>query len=202
MLTRKERFLNEIIGPSCNNNGLIMEAFGKVPREYFLDKALKYKIYMDLSLPIGFNQTMTKPSTMAYMISYLNLKKEHNVLEVGTGSGYQTAILANIFRDVYTIEINPKLYLRASNVIRKLYIGNVIFSLSNGIEGLPKYAPFNNIIISAELTQVPDLLVEQLYVGGVMVLPYKGRIVKIVKDVNKLLIYKLAPCKFVDFILD
>jgi protein-L-isoaspartate(D-aspartate) O-methyltransferase len=200
---QKKVFINEIIAPACNHNPLIINAFESIPRERFLDDAFKFKAYKDMALPIGHHQTISKPSTVAKMLSYLNIHESLNVLEIGTGSGYQTALLSKIFLHIYTIEILPNLYAKASKILKSLYIGNVTFKIGNGYNGLPEYAPFDNIIISAELPKIPDPLIKQLKIGGVIIAPCNGYILKVVKKDNfDARIEKLDPCKFVNFVLE
>lgn len=201
--SQKKTFINDIIAPSCGNNPSIIKAFESIPRERFLDNAFKFKAYKDMALPIGYNQTISKPSTVAKMISGLFCDAKANVLEIGTGSGYQTALLSKIFSHVYTIELLPNLYSKASKILRSLYISNVTFKIGNGYNGLIKYAPYDNIIVSAELSKIPEPLIKQLKVGGLMVAPYNGYIVKILKkDSFEIETEKLGTCKFVDFVLE
>jgi len=141
-------------------------------------KPLNLRLMKTIALPIGYGQTISRPSTVAKMVSALNCNKKLTVLEVGTGSGYQTAILTKIFSHVYTIEILPNLYARASKILKSIYIGNVTFKIGNGFNGIPEFAPYDNIIISAELNKIPEPLVIQLKIGGTMVLPFNGYIVK------------------------
>ena len=202
-MSQKKTFIHEIIAPSCGNDTSIIKAFESTPREFFLDNAFKFRAYKDIALPIGYNQTISKPSTVAKMISGLFCDTKANVLEIGTGSGYQTALLSKIFSHVYTIEILPNLYSKASKILRSLYISNVTFKIGNGYNGLIKYAPYDNIIVSAELSKMPEPLIKQLKVGGVMVAPYNGYIVKILKKDNvDIAIEKLGACKFVNFVLE
>jgi protein-L-isoaspartate(D-aspartate) O-methyltransferase len=201
--SNKSTFLKNVVGPNCDFNGDIISAFSKTPRELFVDEAFKYKAYKDFALPIGSNQTISKPSTVAIMINQLKHGKCYNVLEIGTGSGYQTAILSRIFEQVYTVEILPQLYARATYILKKLFISNVSFKISNGWAGWPDFAPFDNIIISASLNDVPKELISQLRVGGIIVLPLSGFITKIVKkDDLSLEIKRISGCKFVDFVLE
>ena len=202
-LSKKKLFIENIIGPSCNRNPLVMSAFESIPRRLFIDEAFKFKAYEDIALPIGYGQTISRPSTVAKMVSALNCNKKLTVLEVGTGSGYQTAILTKIFSHVYTIEILPNLYARASKILKSIYIGNVTFKIGNGFNGIPEFAPYDNIIISAELNKIPEPLVIQLKIGGTMVLPFNGYIVKILKkNYTEITTEKLDTCKFVDFIIN
>lgn len=200
---KKKMFIEKIVGPSCNKNPLIISAFECIPRKLFLDDAFKFKAYEDIALPIGYGQTISKPSTVAKMISALNCDKMLNILEIGTGSGYQTAILTKIFSHVYTIEVLPNLYSRASKILKSIYISNVTFKIGNGFNGIPEFAPYDNMIVSAELNKIPEPLIDQLKIGGIMVVPYNGYIVKILKkNYTDIIEKKLDTCKFVDFIID
>lgn len=201
--SKKKIFIEDIIAPACKRNPLILNAFESIPRELFLDNAFKFKAYKDIALPIGYNQTISKPSTVAKMISGLYCNNSMNILEIGTGSGYQTAILAKIFSHVYTIEILPVLYSRASKILKSIYISNVTFKIGNGATGFPEYAPYDNIIVSAEVNKIPESLINQLKIGGVMVLPFNGHIVKIIKKSNSdFATEKLGTCKFVNFVIN
>jgi len=196
-------FIEDIIAPSCDRNPLILNAFESIPRELFLDNAFKFKAYKDIALPIGYHQTISKPSTVAKMIHGLYCNSSMNILEIGTGSGYQTAILSKIFSHVYTIEVLPNLYSRASKILKSIYISNVTFKIGNGANGFPEYAPYDNIIISAEVNKIPESLINQLKIGGVMVAPLNGQIVKIIKKgYSDFTTEKLGACKFVNFVID
>lgn len=151
---------------------VVLSVMGAVPRHIFVDEALASRAYEDISLPIGFGQTISNPHIVARMTELLragaNLGK---VLEIGTGCGYQAAILSRLAREVYSLERIAPLLTRARVRLRELRIGNARLRHADGHEGLPEAAPFNGIIMSAAATHVPAALLEQLAVGGRMVFP-------------------------------
>jgi len=127
--------------------------------------------YDDRPLPIGHGQTISQPYIVAYMTEALDLQPEHTVLEIGTGSGYQAAVLAEIVREVYTVEIIPELAERARHTLAETGYGNVHVRTGDGYRGWPELAPFPRIVVTAAPPTIPDALVAQLAVGGIMVLP-------------------------------
>ena len=127
--------------------------------------------YRDEPLPIGYGQTLSQPYIVAYMTEALKLRPEDKVLEIGTGSGYQTAILAELVRDVYTIEIIPELSERAQETLKNLGYTNIEFLIGDGSKGWPEKAPFDAILVSAAPAEVPPALVEQLQINGRLVIP-------------------------------
>ncbi len=152
-----------------------LAAMRKVPRHEFVSQELQAKAYDNRPLPIGYGQTISQPFIVAFMTDLLRLKPGDSVLEVGTGSGYQAAILAELAKSVYTIEIIPELAKEASERLRRLGYGNVETRIGDGHYGWPEHAPFDAIIVTAAPTQIPSPLVEQLKPGGRMVIPVGGR---------------------------
>lgn len=151
---------------------VVLSAMNAVPRHIFIDEALASRSYDDVSLPLGFGQTISQPYIVARMIEILRNGIElKRVLEVGTGCGYQAAVLAQLAHHVYSVERVQPLYERASGYLKELQIRNVTVRYADGILGLPTAAPFDGIIMAAAATHVPQLLLEQLAVGGRMVLP-------------------------------
>jgi protein-L-isoaspartate(D-aspartate) O-methyltransferase len=153
----------------------IIEVINSIPREDFLPESLKDYAYADTALPIGSGQTISQPSLVAYMTQLLELTGRERVLEIGTGSGYQTAILAALAHEVYTIEIIRELHEEAKQALSKLGIGNVQYKLGSGYEGWEEYAPFDRIMVTAAPPEVPPKLVEQLKDKGRMVVPVGDR---------------------------
>ena len=143
----------------------------RVPRHLFVPDDLKPFAYDDRPLPIGHDQTISQPYIVAYMTDALQLEPAHTVLEIGTGSGYQAAILADIAKQVYSIEIVPDLAETARRAIAAAGYTNVEVRTGNGYLGWREHAPFDRIIVTAAPPDIPEALVEQLAVGGVMVLP-------------------------------
>ena len=151
----------------------ILRAIKKVPREIFVEQEFIQRAYENSALPIDCEQTISQPYVVAYMIDCLNLKKTDKVLEIGTGSGFQTAILGHLCQEVCTIEIHGKLINKAKKRIAKLNLKNIIFKLGNGAEGWQNKALFDAIIISAASEIIPAKLLENLKNQGSLVMPKK-----------------------------
>ncbi len=150
----------------------VLAAVARVPRRAFVPESFREEADSDRPLPIGFGQTISQPYVVAYMTEKLRLAGSERVLEVGTGSGYQTAILANLAREVFSIEIVPALAERANRVLLEtLGLTNVRLRTGDGAEGWQEEAPFDRIIVTAAAADVPAALVDQLVPGGRMILP-------------------------------
>lgn len=149
----------------------VLSAFRRVPRERFVPSAYQKDAYEDFPLPIGFDQTISQPYIVALTIESLSLKKSDQVLEIGTGSGYQTALLAEITSSVYSVERIPELAQRAREILKELGYNNVTVEVVDGTRGLPEYQPYDAIIVSAAADKVPPVLLEQLSLCGRMVIP-------------------------------
>ncbi len=152
-------------------NSKILDAMRKFPREYFVREKDKSLAYTDGPLNIGYNQTISQPYIVALMTECLELTGTEKVLEIGTGSGYQTAILSELAKEVYTIEIIPALHDFAKNNLKRFHIQNVHFFCRNGYYGLPEFAPYHRIISAAAPKEIPEPWKKQLQKGGIMVLP-------------------------------
>ena len=150
---------------------LVLKAIQKVEREKFVPEKYRDLAYTDGPLPIGHKQTISQPYIVAYMTEQLHLKKEHTVLEIGTGSGYQAAILGKIAKEVYTIEIIPELAASAGSLLKKLNYKNIDVRTGDGYKGWPEKAPFDRIIVTAAPEEIPEVLVDQLANNGRMILP-------------------------------
>ncbi len=153
----------------------VLRAMRAVPRHLFVPHEYRHLAYTDGPLPIGCGQTISQPYIVALMTQLLRLRGDENVLEVGTGSGYQAAILAHLARQVHTIERYPDLAEQASSVLKSLGITNVQVHIGDGSLGLPEYAPFQAIIVTAAAPQVPQTLLDQLADGGRLVIPVGGK---------------------------
>ena len=149
----------------------LLTAFENVPRHLFVPKELRYAAYDDCALPIGFGQTISQPYIVALMTSLLELSGSERVLEVGTGSGYQAAILSRLAREVYTIEFIPELAGRAEKALTGLGYVNVHVCIGDGSLGWREFAPYAGIVVTASAPEVPNPLLEQLTDGGQLVLP-------------------------------
>lgn len=152
----------------------VLEAIGTIEREKFIPQTMIHNAYKDIALPIGYEQTISQPYTVAFMTEKLNVKKGDKILEVGTGSGYQAAILEFLGAKVYSIEINLELYHRTVKLFDKLGI-RVHAKYGDGTIGWAEYAPFDGIIVTAGSPSIPPKLKEQLAVGGRLVIPVGGR---------------------------
>jgi len=201
-MTKKvpESFIKEIVSPACCGDERIIEAFREFPRISFISDAISRSAYTDNALPIGFGQTISKPSTVAAMLHALKLTGNETVLEIGTGSGFQTALLSKLAKRVYTVERIRDLFLSAMTIVKRHMGFNVMFKLDDGHLGWPDNAPFDRIIAAAEAREMPELLTGQLKDGGIMLLPLKGRIIEFVKEGDSLKETDLGPCSFVDFV--
>ncbi len=149
----------------------VLEAMLRVPRHLFVPEQMKELAYGDEPLPIGEGQTISQPYIVAYMTEALKLTGQEKVLEIGTGSGYQTAILAELAREVYTVELIPELSRRAQKVLRELGYQNIHFLVGDGTRGWPEHAPYEAILVSAAPATVPRSLIEQLQENGRLIIP-------------------------------
>jgi protein-L-isoaspartate(D-aspartate) O-methyltransferase len=184
-------------------DGKVLQAMRKVPRHFFVPDDLKLYAYADEPLPIGEGQTISQPYIVAYMTEALELKGHERVLEVGTGSGYQTAILAEIVKQVYTIEIVGSLSSRAEEVLHRLGYRNVRFKISDGTFGWQENAPYDAIMVTAAPPSVPKRLEEQLSLSGRMIIPVgEGfqELILITREKKKFKKKKLLPVRFVPLI--
>jgi protein-L-isoaspartate(D-aspartate) O-methyltransferase len=153
----------------------VLQAMRKVPRHLFVPEPIRYKAYDDMALSIGEGQTISQPYMVALMTELLCLRGTEKVLEVGTGSGYQAAVLAELAREVYTVERMESLSLRARKVLGELGYGNIHFRVGDGTLGWPEEAPFDRVIVTAAAPAVPEPLRQQLAEGGIIVIPVGER---------------------------
>jgi protein-L-isoaspartate(D-aspartate) O-methyltransferase len=153
------------------SNPAVLEAMKKVPRHLFVPKEYENEAYNDYPLPIGHDQTISQPYIVAYMTDVLKPGSKMKALEIGTGSGYQAAILAEIVDKVYTIEIVPELAKESAERLKKLGYNNIICRFGDGYQGWKEYAPFDLIIVTAAAESVPQPLINQLAEGGRLVIP-------------------------------
>jgi protein-L-isoaspartate(D-aspartate) O-methyltransferase len=149
----------------------VLEAMRRVPRHEFVPEAQRDRAYVDSPLPIGQGQTISQPYIVAFMTQALEVGPEHRVLEIGTGSGYQAAVLGQLAKTVYSIEILPSLADRARTTLQRLGYRNIQVRTGNGFLGWPDQAPFDRVMVTAAPEEVPPALVQQLRVGGLMAIP-------------------------------
>jgi len=149
----------------------VLDAMLKIPRHFFLDKAFEELAYEDKAFPIGLEQTISQPFTVAYQTELLDINKREKVLEIGTGSGYQAAVLAVLGARVYTVERHKPLHQKAKLMFKTLELINIRAYFRDGYKGLAEFAPFDKIIVTAAAPFVPEPLKEQLKIGGKMIIP-------------------------------
>ena len=193
----------EVLGRGIKDERVV-QALLEVPRHLFLDEALWNRAYSDLPLPIGHQQTISRPYIVSLMTELLEPRPDHRILEIGTGSGYQAAVLSKLVEKVYTIERIPDLVRRARRIVAKLKIQNVFIKQYDGRLGWPEASPFHGIIVTAASKNIPGELVEQLVDGGTLVIPVEegGRqILKVLKKRgDKLDVEESDSCAFVPLI--
>jgi protein-L-isoaspartate(D-aspartate) O-methyltransferase len=180
----RQRMVDGQIKAQGIDSAPVLDAMRRVPRHLFVPPALQTRAYEDTPLPIGLGQTISQPFIVAYMTEALRIMPEHKVLEIGTGSGYQAAVLAELAREVYTIEIVPELADRARRTLADAGYRNVHVRTGNGYLGWPEQAPFPRIIVTAAPAEIPQALIDQLAVGGTMVLPV-GTVFQEIRIVTK-----------------
>jgi protein-L-isoaspartate(D-aspartate) O-methyltransferase len=182
----------------------VLNAMKKVPRHFFVDVYIQYKAYDDMALSIGEGQTISQPYMVAIMTQLLELKGNEKVLEVGTGSGYQAAILAELSKEVYTVERVAVLVKKAEDRFQSLGYKNIHVKIGNGTLGWPEEAPFDRIIITAGTPKIPAPLIEQLSEEGIIIAPvgdrFSQQLLKVRKSKGKLLENYHTPCVFVPLI--
>ncbi len=169
--SKRHQMVKEQIQQRGIKDSLVLKAMRKVPRHLFVPDYLRSQAYQDYPLPIGAGQTISQPYIVAFMTEALRLKGGEKVLEIGTGSGYQAAILAEIAGEVYTIEIIASLGNRAAELLKQLGYQNIHVVIGDGYRGLPDHAPFDAIIVTAAPAHIPQPLIDQLKPGGRMIIP-------------------------------
>jgi len=181
-------------------NKRVLDAMLKVERHKFVPEKYQESSYEDCPLPIGHGQTISQPYIVALMTELIEPSQEDKVLEIGTGSGYQAAVLAELCKEVYTIEIIPELGLKAEKILRELGYKNIKVKIGDGFFGWKEYSPFNGIIVTCATKKIPEPLIEQLSENGRMVIPvgdYFQELVLVRKTNGKIKKKKIIPVKFV-----
>lgn len=183
----------------------VLQAIAAVPREHFVDEALSHQAYDNTALPIGAGQTISQPYTVARMTELLQLTPDSRVLEIGTGSGYQTAVLAHIVSHVYSVERIKSLQWQAKRRLKQLDLHNVSTRHSDGWEGWKVRGPFDAIIVTAAPAEIPEALVEQLADGGRMVLPvgeqHQSQSLQLVeRNGDNITVTTIEPVRFVPLV--
>ncbi len=201
---KRNQMVKEQLEARGISNPRLLEAFRKVPRHLFIEEALQNQAYEDYPLPIGDGQTISQPYMVALMIDALRLMGKEKVLEIGTGSGYQTALLAELAEEVYSIERIPSLAHRAISTLNRMEYFNVTIRIGDGTFGWPEKAPFEGIIVSAGAPEIPEVLKGQLAPGGRLVIPVGSRSVqnlfRVTHTPNGFKTENLGGCTFVKLV--
>lgn len=199
----RERMVRSQLAARGIKDVKVLDVMKKVPRHMFVPESMLSHAYSDEPLPIGEGQTISQPYIVAYMTEVLALQGGERVLEIGTGSGYQTAILAEIAQQVFTVEFVGALSHRAQEVLKKLKYTNILYKIGDGTFGWEERAPFDAIMVTAAPDKVPHSLEEQLKIGGRMIIPVGSAIQELVfvtRGKKKFKRKKLLPVRFVPLV--
>lgn len=182
----------------------VLAAMEKVPRHEFVPPPLRGSAYDDNPVPIGSGQTVSQPYIVAYMLQVIALEPSHRVLEIGTGTGYQAAVLSELVKEVFTIERVSQLFVAAHDLLPKLGYGNVVVLLGDGTRGLPEHAPYDRIIVAAAAPDIPNALFDQLAEGGRIIVPAGSAelqdLLLVRKQNGERVVQRLESCRFVPLI--
>ena len=202
----RERLVRDSMERRGIRNPAVLRAMRDTPRHEFMPGNVRKFAYSDFPVPIGYDQTISQPSLVAFMTEALDVNKEHRVLEIGTGSGYQAAVLSPLAREVYTIEIVPQLAKSSAETLRRLGYRNVFPREGNGYKGWPEKAPFDRIILTAAPPEIPQALIDQLRPGGKLLAPVgqnpseqELKLIEKAKD-GKLTERSVLPVRFVPMV--
>jgi protein-L-isoaspartate(D-aspartate) O-methyltransferase len=171
MVAERTRMVDNQLRARDIRSARVLDAMLAVPRHVFVPEAERTDAYSDAPLPIGYDQTISQPYIVAFMTQALDIAPEHRVLEIGTGSGYQAAVLGTLAKEVFTIEIVPPLAERARETLTALGYRNVQIHTGNGYLGWPEHAPYDRIMVTAAPAEIPAALLQQLKIGGLMAIP-------------------------------
>ena len=200
----REKMVKTQLIPRGIKDQRVLEVMKEVRRDLFVEEALVGEAYNDHPLPIGHNQTISQPFIVALMTEALGLKGDEKVLEVGTGSGYQTAILARLADRVYTVERIRALMIKARSLLADLNYSNILFKAFDGTLGWDEYAPYNAIIVTAGAPSLPKPLLDQLADGGRLIIPignkFSQELIKVTKKRGAYQEENLGGCRFVDLV--
>lgn len=200
----RERMVKKQLSPREITDQGVLKVMGEIPRHLFMEEALVGEAYSDHPLPIGHKQTISQPYIVALMTQALELTGKEKTLEIGTGSGYQTAILAELSEKVYTIERVRPLMEKARTLLAELGYTNILFKAFDGTLGWKEFEPFDTIIVTAGAPKVPQPLLDQLAEGGRIIVPIGDRssqeLIKIVREEDRFKEENLGGCRFVDLV--
>jgi protein-L-isoaspartate(D-aspartate) O-methyltransferase len=200
----RRRMIEQHLKARGINSTQVLDAMNRVPRELFVPAEFAAEAYSDQALAIDCGQTISQPYIVALMSEALELSGTEHVLEIGTGSGYQTAILAELAGDVVTVERHERLQLQAQQILRDRGYNNIRFIVADGSQGWPAESPYDRIIVTAAATQCPPVLLEQLRDGGILVGPFgpsDGQILQAIRKIGERTFpVALTPCRFVPLV--
>lgn len=200
----RERMVKNQLIPRGISDPRVLEVMCKVPRHRFVEEALVGEAYNDHPLPIGHKQTISQPYIVALMTEALELTGKEKTLEIGSGSGYQTAILAELSYKVYTVERVRPLLVKARNDLSKLGYNNILYKAFDGTLGWKEYEPYDAIIVTAGAPKIPQPLLDQLAEGGRLIIPvgnkFSQELIKVVKKKGNYIEKNLGGCRFVDLV--
>lgn len=200
---KRKRMVADQIEARGVKDAKVLAAMKKVPRHLFVPERMKLYAYNDEPLQIGEGQTISQPYIVAYMTEVLQLKENMKVLEIGTGSGYQAAILAEIVQDVFTVELIARLSNQSQNILRELGYNNIRFKIDDGTYGWKEHAPYDAIVVTAAPRKIPQLLQDQLTIGGKLVIPVGDAFQELMLVVREKKGFKeknLLPVRFVPLV--
>jgi len=200
----RERMVQNQLVPRGIKDPRVLEAMGKVPRHLFVEEALVGEAYNDHPLPIGHKQTISQPYIVAFMTEALKLTGKERALEIGTGSGYQTAILAELCKKVYTVERIKPLMHKAERLLAQMKYRNVLFKVFDGTLGWKEFGPYDAIMVTAGAPRIPKPLFDQLDEGGRMIIPvgdkFSQELILVRKEKDNYTQRNLGGCRFVDLV--
>ena len=202
-VSARRTMVDEQIASRDVNDERVLEAMRKVPRHLFVPEPLRFAAHFDRPLPIGYQQTISQPFIVAYMTEKARVGPDDKVLEIGTGSGYQAAVLGELAREVYSIEIVEPLADRAKQTLSDLGYENIKVKWGDGYKGWPEYAPFDVILVTAAPPEVPQALLDQLKVGGRLIAPvgdFYQKLVRITRTKTDFKKESLLPVIFVPMV--
>lgn len=200
----REKMVRTHLLPRGIKDPRVLEAMGKVPRHLFVEEALIGEAYNDHPLPIGNKQTISQPYIVALMTEALELTGTEKTLEIGTGSGYQTAVLAELTRTVFTVERVKSLMVNARDLLNKLGYKNILYKAFDGTLGWKQYEPYDAIIVTAGAPKIPQPILQQLAEGGRLIVPvgnrYSQELIRVTRRKGRNIKQNLGGCRFVDLV--
>ncbi len=200
----REKMVRTHLLPRGIKDPRVLEAMGKVPRHLFVEEALIGEAYNDHPLPIGNKQTISQPYIVALMTEALELTGTEKTLEIGTGSGYQTALLAELTRTVFTVERIKSLMVNARDLLNKLGYKNILYKAFDGTLGWKQYEPYDAIIVTAGAPKIPQPILQQLAEGGRLIVPvgnrYSQELIRVTRRKGRNIQQNLGGCRFVDLV--